>query len=294
MSLSRAISARRARTFDATASIHLLAFTIAKVILDAIGVALSPQRWGVFVGIVVADSLSAVLLLCLLGVISVGGCLWGGGLVPSSSWPSRRQVLRYPSLPSQLRQTKSEARDHRARVAQIILYAYLGGIIVGAMVVSADPGFKPTVKHMPEPVKGIMTVLVLHLIAILVYFVVRAFSPGSPLAAVRTLVVTGTILILANVATGIPLFVAERRLNSVSHHYSEGYYSSAPAVVSLVAAGLGGIIILFEGIYTVVHRGRAGFKTFFAAPVGEVEDVEMTPRGSDVTLKDEEASLEHK
>lgn len=52
-------------------------------------------------------------------------------------------IARNRTSTLQLQYTKSQARDHRARVAQVVLYVYLGVIAILAIGVSCSQGASP-------------------------------------------------------------------------------------------------------------------------------------------------------
>ncbi len=83
--------------------------------------------------------------------------------------------------------------------------------------------------------------------------------------------------------------VAERRWRS-ANKFSFDYYDTTPAIMAFCAGGFGAVIAVYEGTYTLVHRGRAGLKTYFAEPRDEDE---ASPRVSHVAAKDEEVRLEY-
>ncbi len=68
MRSQRAVSARRARTADATAAIHLAILTLAKLILGVVGLVLSAlyKSPPALAGSVVADALALAFLLAIL------------------------------------------------------------------------------------------------------------------------------------------------------------------------------------------------------------------------------------
>jgi hypothetical protein len=82
--------------------------------------------------------------------------------------------------------------------------------------------------------------------------------------------------------------VAERRWRS-ANKFSLEHYDTTPAIMAFCAGGFGAVIAVYEGTYTLVHRGRAGLKTYFAEPQ---EEDEATPRVSQDAVKDEEVRLE--
>jgi hypothetical protein len=60
-------------------------------------------------------------------------------------------------------QSRDEARDHRARVAGVLLHAYLAAYLVAALAISPLPKGRLRQVHGIDEAKGVLAVLAVHL-----------------------------------------------------------------------------------------------------------------------------------